>query len=1525
MQRDGGRINYGVTLDNSQLRVDAQESKRLLQGIGTQAKKEGDDIDASMKKIGQAMAGVFAVSQLKDFVKQVATVRGEFQQLEIAFSTMLGSKAESDKLMSQLIQTAVITPFGMNEVANGAKQLLAYGLEADKVNETLIRLGDIAAGLSIPINDLAYLYGTTMVQGRMYTQDLNQFLGRGIPLTEELAKQFGVTSAKVKDLVTEGKVGFPEVEKAIISMTSEGGKFGGLMEAQSKSITGQISNLEDAIEQMFNELGKQSEGVIADTLDGVSKVIDNWQTIGKVLLTVVAAYGTYKAAVLAVAAAHKLAAVWGEVQAFLSLTKSVTSAKDAMLLLNMATKANPIGLILGVVAAAAAAFGLFSENTSKAAQMTNKYGDSAASTIMRVQTLSTELNGLTSGSSTHKKVMEELNKILEDYGVTQITEKDNIEEVNKKREQAIELIKREAAERQRANALEQGYNDYMQAIADAQAALSKGLQGAETGSSFMGLIWSTDNEELQQNASAITTIIGQQVQENISLIAGKTGKEYEDGLNKIYAQIQDRMRAIGISEETIAQAWWDDGFFVKTNVVQKYINDVQAAKEANDRYNESVNTVADAEQNAADKTMDFSDRVAATQRSLTNASDDVHTLYRNIKNLMSKYSQNTIGFNIVFSGSVPKWMKTISNKEVQRLATYFSSLGDTLAKDKKTGAFVNGKWMTTQEILQRGADYSTEAENRQQAADQKARDAETAKKNKKNKTTGKTDKQRAEERAEEERKRIAEETAQRSITIAEYGQKVAEQVATTELDIRQKQIEAMEEGYEKQKAQLDLNYDRLIEENQNREQQMLSALADKKVLEWQNEHPKAKNSEVAAYRQTLLSADSQTRLTRSDLSQEQQQQLQAYDNIANESRIRGNKEALKTMLADCQTYEQQRAEKVEEYQKKIEALYEHDASGNRVKDVNGKDTFKDGFSQENVAELQYQQEQALSAIDQQFAQREETYKAWCSEIANLSLEQLNNLLTQAQQELADMEAKAKKGTASQQQLAVARAKVSTAQQKVSSAKAKADLNPGKRSVKEWEDLYKTLNECEKSFEGIGDAVGGTVGDIISAAGSIASSTLTMINGIVQLANMSSMAMQSTAKSASTAIQTVEKASVILTIISAALQIAMTIANLFNDDEAKQEQIEHLQDRIDQLQWELDNADIVRLQETSGRAIEHVRDALTETRLELIKNREGVNGLAGAWTAMFTKVSNDTELMEGAAQRLVAAYANMAYTANKYLGEGNTKYDQAEAQLQNYAQQMLLIQEQIATEQSKKDSDDGAIADYEQKLEELGAEMENLLNELVEDIIGGSSSDIAEELSDAFFEAFQNGEDYAEAWGDKVNEIIADIMKRMLVQKFLEEPLGQIFDKYKAQWFDSKTGKFAGVDAVISSLSGLESDLTEVGSNWTEIWETLPQSVKDLIGEAGEATREASSKGIAEASQDSVDELNGRMTAVQGHTYSINENTKLLVTNTNLILRSVQNIDRNTEDLPERLSAMQGDIKELRSTVNDIVLKGIKIK
>jgi hypothetical protein len=737
--------------------------------------------------------------------------------------------------------------------------------------------------------------------------------------------------------------------------------------------------------------------------------------------------------------------------------------------------------------------------------------------------------------------------------------------------------------------------------------------------------------------------------------------------------------------------------------------------------------------------------------------------------------------------------------------------------------------------------------------------------------------------------------------IKEYSAKVSEAVSQAEIDIRQAQINELEDGYEKTVAQVQLNYDRLIAENDKRAQKMIEDLKDKKVLEWLNQNPKATKEQQLEYRASL-------NLTTADLSSEQQAMLKSYAEVARQIQVKGNKQALDDMMKDILTYEQQRLKITEEYGKKRESLYETDKDGNKK--------LRKGVTQGNVDELNRAEQEAYKGIDEQFAQREETYQAWCDEIAELTLKQLKNVLAEAEKELAELE----KNGGSSDKIAVARAKVATAKKNVEKAQAKNDINPGKRSIKEWEDLYKTLQECEREFESIGDTVGGVAGEIISTAGSIMTASLSMINGIVQLVNMSATGIQGTATAAATAIQTVEKASVILTIISAAMSIAMQIVNLFNNDDKKQEEIEALQDRIDQLQWELDNADIVRLQENSGKAVERVKRALSETYKELLRNKIAVNDVAGAWRLLFSNVSNNAALLQKTAEKLATAYANIAYTADKALG--GEKYSNAQEQLKNLAQQQLLIQEQIRNEEDKKKTDHGKIDEWNRKIEELGAQAVAIINDMVEDIIGGSSSDIAKELGDAFFEAFQAGEDYAEAWGDKVKDIVADVMKRMLVSKFLEEPLGEIFDKYKAKWF--KDGQFIGLDAVIQSMSGFASDLNAVGTDFAKIWENLPENVKSMFEVTADATREASQKGIATASQESVDELNGRATAIQGHTYSIAENTKIILSVVNMILQSVLNIEKHTENMAGRIERIESSVKETKDTVNDFALKGIKM-
>lgn len=241
----------------------------------------------------------------EQLTSSIFNTRSQFQQLEISFNTMLGSADKSKQLMDELIQTAAHTPFDMSSITGGAKQLLAYGTEAKDVNKTLVQLGDIASGLNIPLGDLVYLYGTTVSQGRMFTMDLRQFMGRGVPLAEELGKILHQNTTEVQESVSKGKVTSDIFKEAIANMTQAGGRFGGLMEQQSKTLEGQWSNIGDSIQQAFNEIGKKSEGVFSSGLSIISAMVENWQEVIKVIGVATIAVGSYRASLMAAASIRK--------------------------------------------------------------------------------------------------------------------------------------------------------------------------------------------------------------------------------------------------------------------------------------------------------------------------------------------------------------------------------------------------------------------------------------------------------------------------------------------------------------------------------------------------------------------------------------------------------------------------------------------------------------------------------------------------------------------------------------------------------------------------------------------------------------------------------------------------------------------------------------------------------------------------------------------------------------------------------------------------------------------------------------------------------------------------------------------------------------------------------------------------------------------------------------------------------------------------------------------------------------------
>lgn len=450
-----------------------------------------------------------------------------------------------------------------------------------------------------------------------------------------------------------------------------------------------------------------------------------------------------------------------------------------------------------------------------------------------------------------------------------------------------------------------------------------------------------------------------------------------------------------------------------------------------------------------------------------------------------------------------------------------------------------------------------------------------------------------------------------------------------------------------------------------------------------------------------------------------------------------------------------------------------------------------------------------------------------------------------------------------------------------------------------------------------DEVMDATGDVISAIGDVGK---TVSKSVAATADAAGTATQATAQATAASISTVEKASVILTVISAALQIATAIANLFNNDDEKQEEIERLQERIDQLQWELDNADAVRLRNNTTDALILVKKIYRETAEEVLRLHGITQRYVGLIDPMGTSWRYQNEIYAKSIEKIADYWASVSYTADKALG--SKKYDESRRQLENLAEQQILLQRQIDEESSKKHSDDSKIQDYKNRITEIAEEMATVINKMLEDIIGYTAEELTDTLADAFFEAAAAGEDAMEAWHKKTNEIVADILKRMIVTQYLEPEIGKIFDKYKLHWFGTD-GSFKGIQAVINSAEGLAHEINQVGENFSSVWEGLQGSLGKWFEEDSERT--GSERGIAAASQDSVDENNARLATIQGHTYTLVQGVSELNATGNQILEKLSGIESNTAETAEEVKDMRKDVKALKDSVDDITTQGLKLK
>lgn len=426
---NNGALHFNALLTTRDFETGIRRLENQIRGISNTTQQETSKIDGYFKNLSTGIGAYFSANMLQGFVQQLIQVRGEFQKTEIAFGTMLKSKEKAKELMEQMVDLAAKTPFGLQEVSEGAKRLLAFQVPANEVVETLRRMGDVAAGLGVPMGQLIHIYGQVKAQGKLMTNDLYQFMNAGIPILDELGKVMGKSSSEIKKMVGEGKIGFTEIQQVIQNLTNEGGLFFNLMEQQSASLPGRIANLGDAFDQMLNKIGKNSEGVLYKGIDSLTYLVEHYDDLVEVLGVAISAYGVYKVALMAQIALERLSA---EAKLQMALAQgSVTTAQAygaaatttlqrAQASLNATIMANPLGLLIGLLATATYAVYKYSSGVDTATELQdslnkkiNEGKDGVAEKTAKLDSLIERIKSENTTNEEKKGLLSQINQLTD--------------------------------------------------------------------------------------------------------------------------------------------------------------------------------------------------------------------------------------------------------------------------------------------------------------------------------------------------------------------------------------------------------------------------------------------------------------------------------------------------------------------------------------------------------------------------------------------------------------------------------------------------------------------------------------------------------------------------------------------------------------------------------------------------------------------------------------------------------------------------------------------------------------------------------------------------------------------------------------------------------------------------------------------------------------------------------------------------------------------------------------------------------
>lgn len=358
-----GSEQYRILLDTSQLGDGVNRGTREFDRLGVSAEDAGARIDSAMKKAGAAAASYFTAQYIKQFTADIVKTRAEIESYEVSFRTLLGDERLSRKFFGEIREFAVQTPLYLNTLANGAQMMLGFNIEAEKVIPTLKQIGDISMGDAQRFLSLTLAFSQMSATGKLMGQDLLQMINAGFNPLTEISRKTGKSISELKDEMSAGAISADMVADAFKSATDKGGKFHGMLEQQSKSMQGSISNLVGAIDDMKNAMGEGMQPVITAGISGLTTLAKHYEEVGKAILVLASAVGTYKAIDIS---AHLLASV----RSLSALTAAIKASTVAQAAFNAVAKANPYVLLASAIVSVATAMWAFRDSSTEAEKAT---------------------------------------------------------------------------------------------------------------------------------------------------------------------------------------------------------------------------------------------------------------------------------------------------------------------------------------------------------------------------------------------------------------------------------------------------------------------------------------------------------------------------------------------------------------------------------------------------------------------------------------------------------------------------------------------------------------------------------------------------------------------------------------------------------------------------------------------------------------------------------------------------------------------------------------------------------------------------------------------------------------------------------------------------------------------------------------------------------------------------------------------------------------------------------------------------